>query len=270
MNLSCSVKIGNLSFNFHCPSRSWREFLKKKYGPFFSGHAERSGVNITIEHGFSRKHLPKTLKVVEKNSCLSVSRYDFSSTSSGDINDTVLRLEKNKYSLDSWFRVFFTLYGIRNNTILIHGAGFVFRNEPYIFPGRSGQGKSTLIRILGKTNALSDELVCVYRQNRNFYACSTPFWGELKKGDGKIFDRKLKAIIYLKHGAGIRLDKTTAKESIKELLRTVMFFSNNACKVNELLSFLHSLSQNLPARIMYFRKDSTAEAILNAVQISLK
>jgi hypothetical protein len=265
MNLSCNIAIGNLSFNFYCPSLSWLEFIKKNYGPFISGHTERSAVNITIKHGISRLSLPETLKILEKYSALRISRYDFNSISSSTFDSTVLLVEKNKYSFDSWFRVFFTLYGIKKNAVLIHGAGLIFRNKTFIFPGRSGRGKSTLIRIIGKENSLTDELVCVYRQNRNFYASSTPYWGELKKGAGKYFSRKLKAVLCPGHGNEVYTTKISSIETLRELLRTVLFFSTDARKMNKLLSFLNALSLNIPAHTLWFRKDSSKTDILSAI-----
>jgi hypothetical protein len=262
MNLSCNIAIGNLSFNFHCPSASWLKFLEKHYRPFFCQRTKSKSVNITIKPGISKLHLPKKLQIIEDNSALRLLRYDFSSTSADKLENTILYVVKNKYAFDSWFRVFFTLDGINRDSVLIHSAGFVFKNKAYIFPGRSGLGKSTLIKILGKESALTDELVCVYRKNRAYYAASTPYWGELKKGSGKVFNRPLKAILCPGHGSRVYKTELSKQETLRQLLRTILFFSQEARAMKKLLAFLHALSLHIPACTLWFRKDSKSSEIV--------
>jgi hypothetical protein len=263
MNLSCNITIGNLSFNFHCPSSSWHQFLKKHYGPFFHEFTKARAVNITVKPGISGLNLPKKLQIIENKSNLAILRYDFSSASTAGFGKTVLSAEKDRFAFDSWFRIFFTVYGIQRNTVIIHGAGFVNNNRSYIFPGRSGRGKSTLIRILGKDKALTDELVCVYLKNRAYYAASTPYWGELKKGTGKTYISPLKAVLCPGHGNRVFATRLPNNETLKQLLRTVLFFSKDTPRMNKLLTFLHALSLKIPAGTLWFKKNSSKTQILS-------
>ena len=265
MNLSCSLKIGNITFNLKCPTKYWLSFIRNNYKPFLIKNTVKCDVEITVETLVKLSSHQKTLTVERINKTWQIKRYDFISFSPDNLKTTLLQVEKNKYAFDSWLRVFFTLCGVKKSAILVHGAGYSVTNGTYIFPGRSGKGKSTLIRILGKSSALTDELVCVYKKGSTFYASSTPFWGELKKGTGIIYDQKLKNILFLEHGKNISLIRIAKGEAVRSILRTILFFLKDRTRVNSLFKLAHDLILSVPASTLSFKKDSAGKDILDVI-----
>ena len=266
MNLPCTVKIGNIPITFFCPSSGWRSFLKANYKPFISKTTARRAIKVFIQPVFEPDHSRKKLVADNKSGNWHIKRYDFESSSSSNFKKTILAVEKNKYAFDSWLRVFFTHCGITRGAFLLHGAGYSLGNKTFVFPGRSGKGKSTIIRIIGKSGALTDELVCVFKKGRSFFAASTPFWGELKKGTGKLYCGRLKKLFFLRHGKALKARGIPQRESLKELLKTVLFFSKNPEHVELLLNRLQGLACFAPCAKLFFRKDSSKKAILNTLR----
>jgi len=262
MNLSLTVKIGQIKISFLCPSKEWHSFIIRNYRPFLAGSGGSAAFRVVIERGIRAPALCGELKVQRAADVWQISRYDFWSRSSFAFRDTSLSVEKNKYAFDSWLRVFFTLCGASSQTLLLHGAGYGSKSGVFVFPGRSGKGKSTLIRMLGRTGALSDELVCVFKKGGGFFAASTPFWGELKKGTRRPFSGRIRKLVFLEHGTENRLDKATLRDSVINVLKTALFFSREKRHVNYLLAYAQALANRVPPRVLTFRKDLKRNELL--------
>ena len=261
----CTLKIGNIRIKFYCQSQSWITFIKKHYRSFLT--SDTKGYKVSLQN--SRLNLKiKGLKVTEKNDRYEIQRNDFYSFSGHDFARTSLDILKNKYSFDSWLRVFFTLLAIKNKGALLHSSGVYLKQgnhspAAYLFPGISGKGKSTVIRILGKETALSDELVYIFKNGRSFHASSTPFWGELKKGTGKLYSLRISALYFINHGRRNALNKLTFSAGIKKLLKTALFFSSKPSDLQKLLDLLEECCVNVPAYDLYFQLQSTKKELID-------
>ncbi|MCB4790942.1 MAG: hypothetical protein LHV68_03550 [Elusimicrobia bacterium] len=268
----CAIKIGNIGIIFYCPSAGWVSFIKRNYAYFLSRNDsrykvllknDRVGINI------------KGLEVTERNKSYEIRRNDFYSFSEPGFKRTFLNAQRNKYSFDSWLRIFITLLAIENKGFLLHSSG-VYLNSTgsfaatYLFPGVSGKGKSSLINILGKKIALSDELVYLFKRSGYFQAASTPFWGELEKGPGNIYSARLKGLYFINHGPDTALNKLTLGKGIKKLLKTVMFFSKKPSHIKKLLLLLEGTAREIPMFNLYFSLKSTKKDIINKILLGEK
>lgn len=65
------------------------------------------------------------------------------------------------YSLDNLLRVAVAASLLRRGGLLLHAAGIQVGRRAWVFPGRSGRGKSTLSALAGRGRVLSDELTAV-------------------------------------------------------------------------------------------------------------
>ena len=266
MNLSCTIKIGQTKITFQCPSKKWLNFIKRHYAPFILRNATVRGFLVRIAGEFSPAPADKKLSVERKSGKWAINRYDSVSRSSRDLKHTFLSVENNKYAFDSWLRIFFTLCGTLNGSMLLHGAGYSSPGGIFVFPGRSGTGKSTMIKILGKPGALTDELVCVFRSGKGYCAASTPFWGELQKGSGRVFSGRLSGLFFLRHGKNTMLGNVSRKLAVRNILKTAMFFPRDNASVKMLFNEAFGLATKVPSRVISFRKDSKREEILGLIR----
>jgi len=267
MKRTIALSVGNAPLTFFLPDTSWHSFIKKYYGPYLVPRSLRASPRIGI------MQLPSgsngELSVDRDGGQWNIKRGDFTSRSTANFLSTELNIVKDRFSLNSWLRIFLSLYGAARSQLLIHSAGYYHSGGVYLFPGRSGSGKSTITRLLGKDSALSDELVIVSSGKNNVQASSTPFWGELKKGSGSIFTGPLRGIFFLRHGAGISARRIDSGMGLRKLLPTVLFFSHDHATVSRVLALSAAFVKRLPAYELTFSLRNTRAEVINCIEHAL-
>jgi hypothetical protein len=233
MSFGISIKIGSLKIGIKSGSREWISFLSKLYGPFTAKPIGSPEVFIIPKLKFASKN--KKLIIKRKRNSWVISRGDFFSVSNNALTRTSLIVDNNRYSFDSWLRVFLSLYGLKKNSLLVHAAGLRLGKNASVFPGRSGRGKSTLVRTLGKNNALSDEIVVLEKNGGSLKAFSTPFWGELKRNGNTNFAASLNGLYFLDSKTELRKTPINARTAFRKLLSTALFFSKDPAALRKLM-----------------------------------
>lgn len=258
-----TIKTGKFKTSFICPSQSWQNLIKNNYRDFLSAISCNTTV-ILQKNGLDGIKL-KNPKVIRQQNCWKIVRSDFSSESNDTLRRSALSISRNKYSFDSWFRIFLTLKALKSGGLLLHGAGISVDSGIHLFLGRSGCGKSTITKIIGKQQALSDEIVLIYKKGRQFFSASTPFWGELKKAPGKLFEGQIKGIYFLNHGKKAKMHKIGAPQALRKLLKTVLFFSKDIESINRLLEVSTAIIKQIPAYDFYFSHNSQKQEIIDII-----
>ena len=247
MEQSISVGIGPFVISFKTKSETLSFILRNRYKEYLKRPA-KSGETVKaflVAKPFNSIQSPRVLR---GNNETVITRNDFISRSKSRQGKTDLAVTGNRYSLDSWLRVFLSLRALKRNGLLLHSAGWAMGKNTFISAGESGRGKSSIIRILGKKNALSDELVLLYKKRgKEYFGCSTPFWGELSKGSGRLFDRKLKAIFFIRHSKNLELSKLSESEAARGILKTSLFFSKHPADNSKLLETAAKIARHTPA-----------------------
>lgn len=195
-----------------------------------------------------------------------IARDDFHSISDAAYTRTDLRIQRDTYSFNSWLRIFLTMAGLRRGALFIHGAGWRDGAGAWLFAGRSGAGKSTITRILGKPHALSDELTLLHHDGSATTACSTPFWGELQRGGEHSRRGTLRGICSLRHGAVVDLAPAAPAATLRTLLSTILFFSDNAVLMRRLLATAAAITRAVPGYALTFPRDARPATITRALR----
>ncbi|MHB9154992.1 MAG: hypothetical protein ACYC5N_04770 [Endomicrobiales bacterium] len=263
MTTTCSLTIGTLTVAFECPSPAWRSFIAKRYAAYLAPRGLKTHARVSLRPG--RFTALKNLRVSRSGNSVFIQRRDFRSLSNAGMRRTVLQVQRNRYSLDSWLRVFFTLLGLERSALLVHGAGAAFGNNSYLFPGRSGRGKSTLIRLLGRKHALSDELTLVFLRRGRVFCASTPFWGELRRGPGRAFHAPARGIYFIRHAKKAALRPVPRTTALKQLLRTVLFFDHAPASMEDLLALAAEIASAVPAFDLPFSLKTRRQEILKLI-----
>ena len=184
------------------------------------------------------------------------------STSNNTFLNSRLACARNEYALDSWLRVFITLVGSDRGILLIHGAGTRLGNNAFLFAGISGRGKSTITRILGVRNALSDEITLLEERNKAVYAYSTPFWGELARPATKPQPAKpLKCLLFLQHGTSLVPHPLDQGAALTRLMATILFFSREPKTARGMMQSAVHIATRVPAASLYFSLHNTRQQL---------
>jgi hypothetical protein len=131
----------------------------------------------------------------------------------------------------------------RRQGALLHAAGIDTNGRAYIFPGKSGAGKSTITRLfaaLGDKGLLSDDRIAVRKIDGGFRAYGTPWPGEAGVALNKSVP--LSAIFFINHGSTNRIKEITPQEALARLLPVTSIPWYDREVMDKILTFCEDLS----------------------------
>jgi hypothetical protein len=137
---------------------------------------------------------------------------------------------------------------------LIHAAGWEINGKGYIFPGRSGAGKSTQSRLFGihhKWQGLSDDRMLVRKLGQAIWCYGTPWPGE--EGIASNLGVNLAGIFFLCHGEDNKLRMIEPGEALKMLIPVVSipWYDRETCL--SMMYFCEDVLSQIPAYELSFR-----------------
>ncbi|MEM4260744.1 MAG: hypothetical protein QXG00_05900 [Candidatus Woesearchaeota archaeon] len=103
--------------------------------------------------------------------------------------------------------------------ILLHSAMFVKDGKGFLFSGNSGEGKTTLSKLLINSNygeIITDERVVIRKLNKNFYSYGTPWFGtkSLHKNKSAVINK----IFFLSHSKENKIRRLSSLEAANKLM----------------------------------------------------
>lgn len=138
--------------------------------------------------------------------------------------------------------------------LLVHALGFISKDRGYLFPGRSGDGKSTLARELEQKEGfelLSDDRLVIKKSGNTFKVYGTPWPGDagiaLNRGVG------LSAVFFLEHGLINRIEKLDHRKAVERLLSVVSVPWFDKDVVPPILSSCEELINQVQAYTLCFK-----------------
>jgi hypothetical protein len=167
------------------------------------------------------------------------------------------------YPLD---QILLMYYLSQREGALVHCAGLECDGRGYIFPGRSGAGKSTISRILAGRdgfNIISDDRMAVRKSGSIFSAFGTPWPGEEGIAENK--NLPLSAIFFISQGENSRIEKIAPREALERLLPLTSIPWYDADTMTGILAFCEDLTARIPAYMLFFRPDSEIIDVLQNV-----
>lgn len=184
-----------------------------------------------------------------------VERYDFVGILDlKERSGQVAFAEPDEFSVDSFFRIAYSLALIEAGGLLIHAASLVKEEKGYLFCGPSGSGKTTVARLSPDATLLSDELSIVRIDEGRARCYGTPFWGELARG-GEDRSAPLVGIYCLHKGSRHAIEALKPRQSLERLLPNVMFFATEPEFMAQILDISSDLVEAVPCFDLSFLPD---------------
>jgi hypothetical protein len=151
----------------------------------------------------------------------------------------------------------------RNKGALVHAAGIEVNGKGYIFPGRSGAGKSTISNLfdtLDNMKLLSDDRVIVRNIGDDFIVYGTPWPGEA----GIAHNRRasLGGIFFIFHGATNSIRGIEPKTAVERLLPVTSIPWYDKKVIPGMLDFCEDLVSNVPIYELHFKPGSEVVYVL--------
>jgi hypothetical protein len=170
---------------------------------------------------------------------------------------------RNDYALDSLLRILLSWKLTGRNGFLLHAATVIRNGKAYVFTGKSGAGKSTVASLSPKGCVLTDEISLLRRENGEWHAHGTPFWGEFRAA-GSNTSAPVQGIYRLVQGAENRVTSLRPLKMIRALLPNVLFFSSESEATRRLLEIVGHAAEEISGYELTFRKDSAFWEVLPA------
>jgi hypothetical protein len=163
-------------------------------------------------------------------------------------------------ALDTMLRVVYSLALLDAETLVVHASSLVRDGRAYLFPGRSGAGKTTVTRLSPAATLLSDEISIVEAAG----AChGSPFWGELAR-PGDNVRAPLSGVYFLEQADRHAATPLGRRQALTSLLPNVLFFAGDAALTRRVLDVAGRLVDAVPCYRLAFRRDPGFWAVVRA------
>lgn len=224
---SVTVAIAGLGIEVFSRDAAFLGMIARQYAGFAAAPAPASirlEVDLTTD---AAADADEEVQVRAERGLWSLSRGDFQARYDPVQRRGTVRQSANRHSIDSVIRILHTLTLAGQCGFLLHAAGVIRNGNAFLFPGRSGAGKTTLAGCAPRDACLlSDEVSCVRRSGTAFLAWGTPFTGELAT-PGVNRSAPVKALCFLRQAAENRLVPVNEAEALRLLMLNVLFFAND-------------------------------------------
>jgi hypothetical protein len=116
----------------------------------------------------------------------------------------------------------------------------------------SGAGKTTISRLApSDATLLTDEISYVRRQGDEYWACGTPFAGELARV-GENLSAPLSTLFLLEKGPENRIEAVAPSEAVRLLMRNILFFAEDPELVSLVFRSACEFAEQVPVRRLIF------------------
>lgn len=166
-----------------------------------------------------------------------------------------IRQPAQPYATDTVLRILHSLLLAPRGGLLLHASSVIRNNRAFVFFGRSGAGKSTMVAMApDDATVLSEEISYVRRDAGGYFGCGTPFTGELnRRGDNT--DAPLGALFHLVQGAEDRVESLTKADALRVLMQCVLCFAGDATVTKQVFTAACDLVDRVPVQRLVFRRD---------------
>jgi len=148
--------------------------------------------------------------------------------------------------------------------LIVHAAGIARGDIGVFCAGRSGAGKTTLMRQwkdVSGIRGLSDDRIVVREIDGAFRFFGTPWAGE---GQVAAYgDVALKALAFIHHGSENCIRPISPASALKQLMPTSSILWFDRSSLEKTLSFCHDLVETIPAFEIHCRPDPSAADLID-------
>ena len=255
-----SINIGEIPFTIFFDNKDFLVENKLTFSNFISQEAEDS-INIEVEYVPSEKlkyetgiESPKIFFDSTKNI------YKMYWNSFNGVFNSEQMIGKiscaKHFGLNSFIRIVLTLVLLKNQGFLVHASSLIRNDKGYVFPGKSGAGKTTITRLTPGSILLSDELSLIKKINGKFRVYGTPFWSELSI-DGENTSISIEDIYFPVQDEKNYVNSIGFSLALEKLLPNVIFYLNDKNLEKKLFNLCIEFISNVSSYELHFLPEYT-------------
>ncbi|MDI6723991.1 MAG: hypothetical protein QMD61_05040 [Methanobacterium sp.] len=170
---------------------------------------------------------------------------------------------RSQLDLNNYLRIIYSLVLLEEQGFLVHAASLIRNGIGYLFPGKSGTGKTTISRLSNDSILLSDEVSLVKKVDGEYNIFGTPFWGELAIA-GENTQAPLKSVFLPKKDQENYITPAKSVKTLEHLIPNVLFFLSDNEFNMQLFNICHDFVNVIPAYELHFLPDPSFWSVINA------
>jgi hypothetical protein len=252
-----AVEIGSTPVVLRTEDAAFRSLIEERY----SGFMRRSGAapfafDVAVRPAGEIVTDREDLAVEQKGGRWHLERGDFHAEWDPARGGGTIVQALSPYAIDTVLRIVHSLIQAPRGGFLLHGASAIRNGKAYLFSGVSGAGKTTLSRLAPPdVTLLTDEISYVRLQAGQYFACGTPFAGELARV-GENAQAPVEHLFFLAKGPENRIEPIAPPEALRRLLRNILFFADDSELVEQVFSSACEFLKHVPASRLTFFPDA--------------
>ena len=248
------VEIGAVPVALSTEDQGFLDLLRKRYDGFLSSSAPDFRLEFEVAPPGPTED--EDLVVRREGEEWLVRRGDFFARLNTVERSGKVRQNSNPYSLDSVLRILHSLILAERGGFLLHAASAICDGRAFLFSGLSGAGKTTISRLAPSgVTLLTDEISYIRPSASGYDAFGTPFSGELAKS-GENCSAPIAGLFLLAQGAENRFDQLPGEETMRRLMRNILFFAEDRILVEKLFATAFDFVARVPVRQLTFYPDA--------------
>jgi hypothetical protein len=255
MRHEIAVEIGEMPVLLRTQDAGFRDLLAQRYAGFVSYANPKFEFDVELVSPNSDMESDADVEVRMRDGAWHLQRGDFRAEWDPRAGRGKVWQSANPYSIDSVLRIVHTLLLAKEGGFLLHAASAIRNGRAFLFSGVSGAGKTTISRLAPQDAIfLTDEISYVRRAAGNYYACGTPFAGELARS-GENCSAPIQTLFFLEKGPENRIEGIDSVEAIRRLMRNILFFAEDGELVKSVFSSACEFVESVPMRRLIFVPD---------------
>ncbi len=253
---SVSVEIGGMPILLRTEDAAFRALLEKRYEGFVREPGEPAfALDVDVVRPERALSTQEELRVWNENGLWRLERGDFRAEWNPRLGRGKILQSLSPYAIDSVLRIVHTLIQAPEGGFLLHGASAIRNGRAFLFSGVSGAGKTTISRLAPPDSILlTDEISYIRRADDRYFACGTPFAGELARL-GANQAAPVERLFFLAKGPANRIDPIDTAEALRMLLRNILFFADDADLVKMVFRSAYEFLGRIPVSRLTFYPD---------------
>lgn len=254
-NYEIAVEIGEFPVLLRTQDPAFRDLLAHRYQGFLSSAHPKFEFDVELVSPDADMESDSDVEVRMRHGLWDLRRGDFRAEWDPRAGRGRIRQSANPYSIDSVLRIVHTLVLAKAGGFLLHAASTIRNGKAFLFSGISGAGKTTISR-LAPSDAilLTDEISYIRRTGAGYLACGTPFAGELARS-GENSSAPIDTLFFLEKGDSNRIEPVDSAESIRRLMRNILFFAEDPELVKDVFRSACEFIERIPVRRLFFLPD---------------
>jgi hypothetical protein len=256
------IRIGGVAARVASKDRNFLLMLERRYAGFVEKN-QRADLEFQVELEETDAGDPDAdVRVVHRSGEWFIERGDLRAEWNPRLQRGWIRQSPNPYSIDAVLRILHSLILADEGGFLLHAASVIRNHKAYLFSGVSGAGKTTIARLAPPdVTLLTDEISYIRRERDGYWACGTPFTGELQKL-GENVAAPIGAIYLLAQGRENRVDAVPTADAVRALMGNILFFAEDAALVRSLFDSACECVGRIPVLRLTFLPEPSVWALI--------